>query len=123
MDQNNQNGFSQNSGQVPYQQAYQQSAYQPPAVPPVAPDTYVGDPRFKPMGAWAYAGYSLLYSLVPFGWIVAIVHAVDNNNITRRNFARGFWCKVLIGIILGVLVAILAAVLGVSVFRALNRSW
>ena len=116
MDQNNPYGRYQSGGQT-----YQQSAYQPPVVPPVAPDAYTGDPRFKPLSAWAYAGYSLLYSLVPFGWIVAIVHAVDNDNITRRNFARGFWCKVLVGAAIGVLGVLLAVALGVSLFNVYYR--
>ena len=130
MDQNNnqQNGYQNGYQQPNYQQGgYQQPAYQRPvyqtAPPqPVSGDTYTGDPRFKPLSPWAYLGYMLLYSLVPFGWIAAIVHAVNNDNINRRNFARGFWCMVLVSVAVSVVLTILFAVLGVSLFSALGSS-
>ena len=50
------------------------------------PDTLPKE--FKPLGAWKYFGYSLLFSLPLAGFVLAIVFAVDNDNIHRRNFAR-----------------------------------
>lgn len=140
MDQNHlQNNYSQNPApqnpapQGGYQQpSYQQGGYQQPyqqrpvyqtAPPqPVSPDTYTGDPKFKPLSPWAYLGYLLLYSVVPFGWIAAIVHATNNENINRRNFARGYWCMVLVGVAVSVVLIILSLVLGASLFSALNSS-
>ena len=86
---------------------YSYTNYQPA---PADPDVYTGDPKFKPLGAWALAGYSLLFS-IPFGFIFAIVFSFNNDNINRRNFARSYWCLALIGLGLGILSAILIFVL------------
>lgn len=58
--------------------------------------------QYRPLSAWAYFGWSLLFTCVPFGWIVAIVFAVGKTgNINLRNFARSMFCfLVVIGIIL-----------------------
>ena len=116
----NQGNNYQNDYQSNYQSNYQNN-YQTPYQAPVSPDTYVGDPRFNPLSAWAYAGYLLLYTLVPFGWIAAIIHATNQENINRRNFARGFWCVVLISTAISVVIAIIAAILGASVISALTH--
>lgn len=58
--------------------------------------------QYRPLSAWAYFGWSMLFTCVPFGWIVAIVFAVGKtDNINLRNFARSMFCfLVVIGIIL-----------------------
>ena len=118
MDQNqrpNVNPYSANNTTYGYQQPPQ---YQPPAPQPVDPDTYTGDPKFKPLGAWAYFGYSLLFSLPVAGFILLIVFSFNDDNINRRNFARSHWCALLIGAIVGVLTFILFLVLGISLGRS-----
>lgn len=62
------------------------------------------------MGAWAYFGYSLLFSIPIVGLIVNLVLCFNKTNINKRNYARSFWCWYVI-----VAVAIIiAAVSGVS---------
>lgn len=58
--------------------------------------------RFRPLGAWAYFGWTLLFSIPIAGLIVAIVLAVKKDgNINLRNFARSMFCVyVIIGIFL-----------------------
>ena len=58
--------------------------------------------RFRPLGAWAYFGWTLLFSIPIAGLIVAIVLAVKKDgNINLRNFARSMFCVyVIIGILL-----------------------
>lgn len=61
--------------------------------------------KFKPIGAWAYFGWTLLFTCVPFGWIVAIIFAVGKTeNINLRNFSRSMFCYVAILIIIALLV-------------------
>ena len=44
--------------------------------------------EYRPLGAWGYYGYKLLFSLPIIGFIALIVCALGNSNINRRSFAR-----------------------------------
>ena len=61
--------------------------------------------QYRLLSPWAYVGYGILFTLPVIGWILAIVFALNDDNLNRRNFARGCWC--------GVLVAVM--VMGVSI--------
>lgn len=76
--------------------------------------------KYKPIGAWGYFGYQLLFSLPIIGFILLIVFSFSDENINRRNFARSYWCALLIGIIFIVFIAILAAVFGFSYMSIIN---
>lgn len=56
-------------------------------------------------------GYGILFTLPVIGWILAIVFALNDDNLNRRNFARGYWCMVLVVVIL----SIAGMVMGVSI--------
>ena len=78
--------------------------------------------EYKPLSPWAYVGYNLLFSLPIIGFIMMIVFAFDSSNINRRNYARSFFCAMLIGLIIGIIaMVIMFAVLGLS-FSALSSS-
>lgn len=70
--------------------------------------------EYKPLSAWAYFGYNLLFAIPLVGFIMLIVFSFDSSNINRRNYARSFFCAYLIALIIGVIVAILFTVLGVT---------
>ncbi len=71
--------------------------------------------EYKPLSAWAYVGYNLLFSLPLVGFIMLIVYSLDNSNINRRNYARSFFCALLLGIIITIILLVfLFAVLGLS---------
>ncbi len=62
--------------------------------------------KYRPLGAWAYFGYTLLFSIPIVGFILLIVFSLSDKNINRRNFARSFWCVlVLAAIVTGILAA------------------
>ena len=44
--------------------------------------------NLRPLSAWAYFGYSLLFALPVAGLIMMIIFALDDSNINRRNYAR-----------------------------------
>lgn len=58
----------------------------------------------RPISAWGYFGYRLLYSIPVIGWIFLIAHAVAADNVNVRKHARSFFCTYL-------LVLLVAAVL------------
>ena len=72
-----------------------QPVYNP--VPP-APET-------KLLGPWAYFGLQLLFAIPIVGFIFLIVFSCNGSNINRRNFARSYWCAILLAVILVVVVA------------------
>ena len=62
------------------------------------PDNIPSD--YRPMSAWGYVGYNLLFSIPLVGFIMMIVFAFDDSYIARRNYARSFFCAMLIGLII-----------------------
>jgi len=115
--------YSQQSQQQPQyaQQAQQQSQYgqyyapqqpqytAPAAQAPVIPAAY------KPLSAWAYFGYQLLFSIPLVGLIMMIVFACGGTeNINLRNYARSYFCALLVAVIIVVVVLVLVLVLGGS---------
>lgn len=68
------------------------------------------DPRYKPVSAWGYLGYKILFAIPVIGWFFLIVFACSGKNFNRRSFARSYFCVLLIGIIFcGIAVLILWA--------------
>ena len=56
--------------------------------------------KYRPLTAWAYFGYSLLFSLPVAGLILLIVFSISSANINRRSFARSFFCVYIIGAVI-----------------------
>ena len=56
--------------------------------------------EYRPISAWGYVGYSLLYSIPLVGLIFLLVHTFSNKKINRRNYARSYWCWLIIGLII-----------------------
>lgn len=66
---------------------------------PVIPEEY------KPISAWGYFGYQLLFAIPCVGFILLCVFALGGTkNINLKNFARSYFCiYLLIAIIVGIL--------------------
>lgn len=47
--------------------------------------------EYKPISAWGYFGYNILFSIPIIGFIFLIVFSFDSSNINRRNYARSFF--------------------------------
>lgn len=73
--------------------------------------------NLRPISAWGYVGYQLLFSIPLVGFILLIVFSFDDSNINRRNFARSYFVVFLLGIIL----AVVFGILGVSLFGFLGN--
>ena len=57
--------------------------------------------KYRPMGAWSYFGYQILFALPIIGQIALLICALSGNNINRRSFARSYFCGLIICVILG----------------------
>lgn len=88
---------------------------QPVAAPvqqPVQPAAPTVPYENKPLSPWAYLGYQILFSIPLVGFILLIVFSTGAaRNINLRNFARSYWCAVLVILILGIVLAIVGLIL------------
>lgn len=75
---------------------------------PIIPEEY------RPLSAWAYFGYQLLFGIPCIGFILLCVFALGGTkNINLKNFARSYFCMFLLIFIISV---ILIAIFGIGVF-------
>ena len=64
--------------------------------------------EYKPISSWGYIGYNILFSIPLVGLILLIVFSFSKENINRRNYARSFFCTMLVSIIIVVPIIILS---------------
>ena len=70
-------------------------------------------PEYKPLGAWTYFLYALLFSLPLVGLVSLIVLSCGGtNNLNLRNYARSYFC--------GLLVAVVVIAIAVGLFVGLG---
>ena len=86
-----------------------QPQYNIPYSAPRIPDEY------KPLSPWAYFGYQLLFSIPLVGFILLIIFSCGgSSNINLKNYARSYWCALLVGVVLSIICGILFAVTGMG---------
>ena len=78
--------------------------------------------QYKPLSPWAYFGLSLLFAVPIVGFVFLIVFSFNNSNINRRNFARSFFCMLLIAAIIFVIVLVISLILGNSILDQIRSS-
>lgn len=78
--------------------------------------------EYRPLSAWGYIGYNILFNIPLVGFVLLIVFALDSSYIARRNYARSFLWVMLIVAILTIIVSILFVVLGLS-FSSLSLNY
>ena len=92
----------------------------PVAPAPVEPQIKVVEKPYvpkenQPLGAWAYFWLKVLFTVPVVGFIFLIIFSFSGSNINRRNFARSYWCPLLILAIIAVIFCIflfIAVVIG-----------
>ena len=70
---------------------------------------------YKPISAWGFVGWTLLFNLPLAGWIIVIVMACGvsaKKNVT--NFARSYLLMWLIGFIIGLVFFALSFIFGIG---------
>lgn len=79
--------------------------------------------KYKPLTAWGYFGYTLLFNLPLIGFIFLIIFALDGSKINRRSFARSYFC-ILILVVIIICILLLTGSLGSiidDIKKALNQ--
>lgn len=65
---------------------------------------------YRPISGWGYFWRAVLYAIPVIGWIFLLVNALGSKNRNGRNFARAYFCALLIALIGAVAVVILTFV-------------
>ncbi len=70
--------------------------------------------EYKPISMWGYFGYQILFALPIIGFIILLVFAFgETNNINLKNYARSYFCYL---ILLVILIVIFVAVFSAGIF-------
>ena len=65
---------------------------------------------YRPISGWGYFWRSVFYAIPVLGWLFVLINAIGAKNRNGRNFARSYFCAILMAIIVAVIgVAALAA--------------
>ena len=100
---------------VPVQQEPVTYAQPPVYSAPVSQQT--DSPKYKLLSPWAYVGYNFLFAIPVIGFILLLVFCFSDGNLNRRNYARSFFCSLVIGIIIFILALVLSAAFGFSLIE------
>lgn len=76
--------------------------------------------EYKPLSPWAYFGYTLLFSIPVIGFIFLLIYTFNGQNINRRNFARSYWCALLLAVLAVVVLVVTGA--GAALLTTLTLS-
>ena len=62
--------------------------------------------NLQPMSPWKYFGLNILYAIPIIGFIFLVCHAIGSSNINKKNYARSFFCiVVIVAVIVGICLA------------------
>ena len=71
--------------------------------------------EYRPLSMWSYFGYQLLFSIPWVGFIFLLVFALGGaKNINLRNFARSYFCYLILLVIIIAAIVLLIGGLGVA---------
>ena len=71
--------------------------------------------EYRPISMWGYFGYELLFSIPCIGLILLLVFAFGGtSNVNVRNFARSYFCFLLVMVILSVILAVILIATGMT---------
>lgn len=71
--------------------------------------------EYKPISMWGYFGYQLLFAIPCVGFILLLVFSFGGTkNVNLKNFARSYFCVLIISIILFVIIFLVAGAGAVS---------
>ncbi len=77
--------------------------------------------KYRPISMWGYFGLEMLFSIPVVGFIILIVYALGGTkNVNKKNFARSYFCFVIIFvIIMAILVATGLVAQVIDMFRGM----
>lgn len=63
--------------------------------------------EYKPISMWGYFGYEILFAIPIVGFIALLIFALGGTkNVNLKNFARSYFCALIIILVIIVLLAI-----------------
>lgn len=68
--------------------------------------------KYRPIKPWGYFWLELLFAIPVIGLIALLVFTFTAKNVNRRNFARSYWCVLLVVAIVLVILLIIGFVTG-----------
>lgn len=69
--------------------------------------------EYQPISMWGYFGYQILFAIPVIGFIFLIVFACGGkNNVNVKNFARSYFCVLIIWIVIFAIIAAICAATG-----------
>ncbi|MBS7262962.1 MAG: hypothetical protein KIG36_05085 [Eubacteriales bacterium] len=70
--------------------------------------------ELKPLSPWAYFGLNILYAIPIVGFIFLLCHAIGAANVNKRNFARSFFCVLVVVLIIFGIILLTGALTGAA---------
>ena len=65
---------------------------------------------YRPISGWGYFWRSVFYAIPVIGWLFVLINALGAKNRNGRNFARSYFCALLIALIGLAVIAVLSFV-------------
>ena len=65
---------------------------------------------YRPISGWGYFWRAVFYAIPVIGWLFVLINALGAKNRNGRNFARSYFCALLIALIVAVVVVVLSFV-------------
>ena len=65
---------------------------------------------YRPISGWGYFWRSVFYAIPVIGWLFVLINALGAKNRNGRNFARSYFCALLIALIGFAVIAVLSFV-------------
>lgn len=70
---------------------------------------------FKPISAWGYVGYNILWAIPVVGFIIWLYHALGASNRNVKNYARSYACMLLLLLMVCILLSAVVITFGQNV--------
>ena len=102
----------------PQQNQYQyfNPQMQQPMMQPPAFDPNNIPAKYKPLSPWAYFWSSILFCIPVIGFIFLLIFTFGASNINLRNYARSYWCALLIALIIAAVIVVIGVSTAMSIF-------
>ncbi len=68
--------------------------------------------KYRPIKPWGYFWLELLFAIPVVGLIALLIFTFAGKNVNRRNFARSYWCVLLVAAIVLIVLLIIGFVTG-----------
>lgn len=68
--------------------------------------------EYKPISMWGYFGYEILFSIPVIGFICLIIMSFAPSNKNVKNFARSYFCLMIICLVLTIVLVAIALATG-----------